>query len=396
MKMKKTVAIGIALLLATGLYAQKSKGSMNQERAEESLATIEKRYGVSDGTHLFRETFPYDDAYSATYLGGGDNEKKSNPYSYLWPFSGSLSAYVALLETSNDQKFKKHIDQQVLPGLENYYDQRTPVAYASYVNSAPESDRFYDDNIWLGIDFVDLYLHTKEQAYLDKAKEIWTFVESGMDNKLGGGIYWCEQRKESKNTCSNAPAVVYLLKLYQATQSKAFLTKAVDLYSWTKKNLQDPSDKLYWDNISLEGKVQKAKYPYNTGQMIQAGALLYKLTKQKQFLVDAQESAKAGLSYFFSVNQTESQPVAYPVLRKSDNWFIAIMLRGYIELYHQDNNPQYVNAFKANLDHAWTFMRDQHGLFGKDWSAEKASADKKWLLDQFAIAEMFARLAAIK
>ncbi|MFD2966751.1 glycoside hydrolase family 76 protein [Sphingobacterium bambusae] len=393
MMIKKIAGAALALLWASCLQGQQLPNNANYARATESLSTIQDHYAVNDGKHLLRETFPFDDSYSATYLADNSNQPKANAYSYLWPFSGSLSAYAALLEAKHNPETKQHIDQAVLPGLENYYDKRSPVGYASYINSAPLSDRFYDDNIWLGIDFADLYLHTKEKAYLRKAQEIWAFVQSGMDDKLGGGIYWCEQKKESKNTCSNAPAVVYLLKLHEATKSKAYLQQAKDLYAWTKKNLQDPADKLYWDNISLAGKVQPAKYPYNTGQMIQAAALLYKLTKDKQYLSDAQESAKAGLGYFFSPKGSSAD---FPLLKRSDNWFIAIMLRGYIELYGQDKNPEYIKAFQANLDHAWTAMRDNNGLFGKEWSGKDKNSDKKWLLDQFAMAEMYARLAAVK
>ncbi|TYR38482.1 alpha-1,6-mannanase [Sphingobacterium phlebotomi] len=365
-------------------------------RAQETLKIIEKLYAVRDGNNLFRETYPYDDAYNASYLGGGADSNKSNPYAYLWPFSGSLSAYTALLEKSHDAGVRKHLDDFILPGLEQYYDKRQPAAYASYINSAPLSDRFYDDNIWLGIDFLDLYLHTKEKSYLDKANEIWDFVESGMDNKLGGGIYWCEQRKESKNTCSNAPAVVYLLKLYEATDSTHYLNKAKSLYEWTKNNLQDSSDRLYWDNINLSGKIDKTKYPYNTGQMIQAGALLYKLTKEQQYLQDAQKSALGGFTYFFDASKSKEKGLLYPLLKRSDNWFIAVMLRGYVELYHQDQNKQYVDVFNANLAHAWENMRDEDGLFGKDWLGnEETAIGKRWILDQFAIAEMYARLTRL-
>ena len=389
--MKNLIGAGIALCLSSTLFAQTPTANGYYEKASETLSKIENLYSVPDGTHLLRENYPFDDTYSASYLASGENQNKTNPYSYLWPFSGSLSAYVALLEQNKDTAVKSHIDQVVLPGLENYYDTRQPAGYASYINSAAPSDRFYDDNVWLGIDFTDLYLQTNEQKYLDKAQEIWRFVESGMDDKLGGGIYWCEQKKESKNTCSNAPAVVYLLKLYEATKSQAYLDQAIQLYSWTKDNLQDPKDKVYWDNINLVGKVQEAKYPYNTGQMIQAGALLYKITGKKEYLADAQASAKGGLNQFFTKDATAS----YPQLKRSDNWFIAVMLRGYVELYQQDKDQQYIDAFKANMDHAWTGMRNSDGLFSKEWTRQSSNSDKKWLLDQFAIAEMYARLASL-
>ncbi len=66
---------------------------------------------------------------------------------------------------------------------------------------------------------------TKEPKYLQKAQLIWKFIESGTDDNLGGGIYWCEQRKESKNTCSNAPGSVFALKLFEATKDSAYFVK---------------------------------------------------------------------------------------------------------------------------------------------------------------------------
>ena len=44
---------------------------------------------------------------------------------------------------------------RILPGLARYLDTtRMPVAYAAYVDAG--SDRFYDDNLWLGIDLWGL------------------------------------------------------------------------------------------------------------------------------------------------------------------------------------------------------------------------------------------------
>lgn len=394
--MKATFKIMIPMLIA---FSSCTAIAQDQyyKKAEQTLQIIDKLYAVNDGKFLYRENYPYDEKYSASYLGGGVNENKTNPYSYLWPFSGSFSAYTVLLEKENDSAVKKQIDERILPGLEQYFDTRDPYAYASYVKFAPQSDRFYDDNIWLGIDFLDLYLHTYQQSYLKKAEEIWRFVESGWDDKLGGGIYWMEQKKESKNTCSNAPAVVYLMKLYEATKSNQYLDKAKQLYQWTKSNLQDPEDKTYWDNIKLDGKIDKAKYPYNTGQMIQAATLLYKHTTNKNYLKDAQETAEGGYKYFFDASKTiQSEGKSYPTLKRSDSWFIAVMLRGYVELYDVDKNSVYLDTFRANLQYAWVNMRDKDGLFSKDWSGKKQeSENKKWLLDQFAIAEMFARISKL-
>ncbi len=366
-------------------------GSDFYEKAKSTLDSIYKHYGIK-GSFLLRENFPFDDSYKASYLAGPDEGKKGNSYSYLWPFSGSLSAQVARYEGKKDRKILKDIETKVLPGLDQYYDKRLPVGYASYVNTAVQSDRFYDDNVWLGIDFADLYLTSKDRKFLEKSEEIWKFVESGMDGKLGGGIYWCEQKKESKNTCSNAPAVVYLLKLYQGTAKKEYLDQAIELYNWTKENLEDKEDHLYYDNISLSRKVNKTKFPYNSGQMLQSAAMLYEITRDQKYLKDAQFIAASSHDYFFHSEGSHSGR-KFRLLKNSDSWFIAVMLRGFVELYKIDKNPVYLNSFKENLDYAWKELRDKNGLFNKDWTGQKISS-KKWLLDQLAMVEMYARLAS--
>lgn len=368
--------------------------NQNLERAQSTLDSLYNNYGIAN-SNLLRETYPFDEKHTATYLASEEQTSVPNQYSYLWPYSGTFSSVNAILEVSGDKKYKDILDSKVLSGLEEYFDtKREPYGYASYVNSAPESDRFYDDNVWLGIDFTDTYTLTKEDKYLAKAKLIWEFVASGMDDKLGGGIYWCEQKKESKNTCSNAPGAVFALKLFEATNDSTYFHLGKELYEWTKKNLQDSTDYLYFDNISLNGNIGKAKYPYNSGQMMQSAALLYKLTNDKKYLFDAQNIAKGAYGYFFSDFKTEDG-TEFRLLNKSDVWFIAVMLRGFIELYHIDKDKTYIDAFQKNLDYAWVHARENNGLFNTHWDG-KVKDDKKWLLTQAAFVEMYARLAGIK
>ena len=272
----------------------------NYTRAADTFKAIEKLYGVED-VPLFRETYPFDNHLKVSYLSNQEQAEQQKLYSYLWPFSGSLSAVTALLEVKPKSDFRKVLTKTVRPGLEMYLDtRRTPTAYASYINTAPVSDRFYDDNIWIGLDFTDLYLLTGKKEYLSQAKMVWRFIESGTDDKLGYGIYWCEQKKNGKNTCSNAPGSVYASKLFLATGDSSYLQAGIRLYEWTKENLQDPADGLYFDNKSLNGEIGRAKFAYNSGQMMQSAALLYRITGEKKYLQDAQRLAAACYNRFFS------------------------------------------------------------------------------------------------
>jgi len=373
---------------------EEAKINSNLARAQLTLDSLYACYGVADSP-LLRENYPFDDKYSASYLATAEVSDIPNQYSYLWPYSGTFSAVNVLLEVTGDSKYKDLLDTKVLPGLEMYFDNvRTPAGYASYINTASQSDRFYDDNVWLGIDFTDIYIVTKQQSYLDKAKMIWNFVMSGADDQLGGCIYWCEQKKESKNTCSNAPGSVFALKLFQATGDSMYFMQGKQLYDWTKAHLQDATDYLYFDNIRLDGSIGEAKYAYNSGQMMQAAALLYKLTKDEVYLHESQEIAKSCYRYFFADFKSPDGE-SFRVVKPGDVWFTAVMMRGFIELYNIDKDKIFINAFRQNLDYTWSHTRDNKGLFEKDFRGE-IKDDTKWLLTQAAMVEMYARMAMIK
>ena len=388
------LAIACTISLVGCASTKQTDSVSNLEKAQETLGSLYQNYSIKD-SHLLHENYPFDEQYEVTYLASIEQTNIPNQFSYLWPYSGTFSAVNALFEATHDKKYLRLLDKRVLPGLEEYFDtQRTPNAYSSYIQTAPASDRFYDDNVWLGIDFTDIYQITGEQKYLDKAQLIWKFIESGTDNLLGGGIYWCEQKKESKNTCSNAPGSVLAFKLFKATNDSVYFKQGKDLYEWTQKNLQDSTDYLYFDNIRLDGKIGKAKFAYNSAQMMQSAALLYQLTQNPIYLKEAQNVAKECYNYFFT-DFTTTTGENFKILKQGDIWFTAVMLRGFIELYHIDKNKTYINAFNKSLNHAWNNARDNKGLFNTDLSG-KNKDNKKWLLTQAAIVEMYARLAAIQ
>ena len=390
--MKKTFLLPIFTLacVLTACRGGDDRRARNLERAEATMAAVYDCYGV-EGTCLLRENYPFNDAYRAGYL-ASEEQAQPNPYSYLWPFSGTLSAANTILEAN--PAYRVTLDERVLPGLTEYLDTlRMPAAYSSYVNSAPASDRFYDDNVWLGIDFCDIYAATGDKKYLDEAEMIWKFIESGTDDVLGGGIYWCEQKKHSKNTCSNAPGAVYALKLYAATGDQRYLEQGRALYDWTKRTLMDPEDGLYFDNMNLEGRIGRAKFAYNSGQMVQAGALLYNATGDESYLKDAQRTAAACHEAFFEDFAPEGG-TPFRILRKGNVWFTAVMVRGLAELYAIDGNAAYLDDVQRSLDYAWEHARDEKGLFQTDFTGTDKQAEK-WLLTQGAMAEMYGRMGAV-
>ena len=327
----------------------------------------------------------------------------------IWGHGGAFSGYAALKEASEafpayKAKVANLYDDRLLKGIDQFRNTANNKAEAFAVYPGTGDERFYDDNIWVGIDMVDLYSLTKSQVYLSRAKIVWNFVLAGTDDKMGGGVYWKEYGT-SKNTCSSAPAAVLAAKLYLATNDAAYLKSAKDLYAWTKKTLQDPSDYLYWDNVVLSDNnnpnsslvIAKDKFPYNAGQPMQAAALLYKITGETQYLTDAQNIAKAAYKKWFVPFNSYTIGESFRILEPGHVWFQAIMFRGFIELYKIDGNKTYVKAYQKTMANAWlsTARNKSTNLINDDFRGGSTQSSYD-ILFQGACLEMISRLASLE
>lgn len=389
--MKKASFCFLFTILPLLLSARQYGGNLFFQRADSLLNTILTLYQVPK-YGLLMETYPRNPKQQITYTANSDANLTQQEVSFLWPYSAMVSGCVSMYKISKADKYKKLMDKQIKPGLDLYWDNtRKPACYQSYPTFAGKNDRYYDDNDWIALDCCDYYEATGKQEYLDKAIALHRYIYSGWSDELGGGIYWCEQKRTSKNTCSNAPATVLCLKLYKLTKDEKYLKQAEETYEWTKTNLRDPEDFVYWDNISLEGQIGYAKYTYNSGQMIQAGVLLYQITGKEAYLQDAQQTAKGAYEYFCRLQQTPKGEMRfYP----DSPWFNVILFRGLKALYQTDHNPTYIKAMIDNADFAWRWTRDSNGLFSNDWSGNKSNQFKS-LLENACMVELFAEISEL-
>ncbi|GAA4309882.1 hypothetical protein GCM10023143_17990 [Compostibacter hankyongensis] len=314
------------------------------------------------------------DAQTGFYREHMRPEKKDNKFSYLWPLCGLLQA---------DNEIERlgagsGLVDRTLGIIQQYYSPESPApGFDSYVVKDGGGARFYDDNQWIGIAALDAYRRTGKINYLDVGKQVYRFMMTGFDTKAGGGLYWEEGNRKTKNTCSNGPGILVALQLYQATQDKKYLDTALLLYGWVNRSLQAPSG-LYYDNLNLTtGKADRHLYAYNSGTMLQANVYLYTLTKEQQYLERAVRIADSSSAYFCADGKL-----------RDGYWFSAVLLRAYQHLLQVYPDPQYVRRFAACVDDALQEDRHSSGLMGKPNPSD--------LVNQSGMLEILARLAFLE
>lgn len=269
-------------------------------------------------------------------------------YSYLW----SLCALYQAAHEIERIDPRADLTRPLLKVMAAYYDPAPPVpAYSDYLMHLKPGERYYDDNQWIGITSLDAFARTGEPEDLKRGKGMYDFMMGGCDLVLGGGIYWKETSKETKNTCSNGPGILLALQLYAATNDQRYLDTAVSLYEWTNEHLQAPN-KLYYDKINTQnGQIDKTMFSYNTGTMLQSNLYLYECTGEAKYLAEANAIAESSLGYFYGRGRF-----------RDGYWFSAVMLRAYQHLLRHNDDPKYLLAFKRCLDHALENDKTEQGL----------------------------------
>lgn len=222
-----------------------------------------------------------------------EGDKRSGQLAFNWGVGVMLTALTPAAK--EDPKWAERL-RAYLRTVTTYWNEEGPVPGFDVLPAPKPVDRYYDDNAWMVMALIEAAEALNEPQWNTWAERSLRYVLSGEDDKLGGGIYWKETEKASKNTCSNGPAAAACLAMYRVNRNPEYLERARRLYAWTKSRLQDPEDGLYWDNIALDGRIEKTKWSYNTALMLRSAVELHELTGEPEYLADAKRMASAAVA----------------------------------------------------------------------------------------------------
>lgn len=298
---------------------------------------------------------------------------------FLWGAGVQLSALAAAAREEPSRyaaPLRAYAD-----ALQVYWTEHLGIGGFDVLPAPKPADRYYDDNVWVVLALVETFEVTGDPAYRDRAEATFRFVMSGEDEKLGGGIYWHEKTRATKNTCSNAPAVVAALRLYQLTGREEYLRAARRLYDWTRARLQDPEDGLFWDNLKLDGEIDRRKYSYNTALMIRADALFHEITGEPRYLEEGRRVALAAQARWL-VPETGGV--------RDGGRFAHMLLESFLALHARDGDPRWPRLVGDALAFVHARVRDPNGRHASRWDRPQAAPLPEFmLLDQASAARAY-------
>ena len=276
---------------------------------------------------------------------------------HYWPNAHAMDVIIDAYVRTNDAKYKAYFDQ--------WY------AGVKVKNGNTYYNDFYDDMEWNALTMLRLYDITKDEKYLTTVKQLWADIETGWNDKAGGGIAWVKYQLYSKNACSNGPAAIIAARLYQLTKDETYKQWALDIYDWEKNTLYNQSTGAVYDNINGDtGAVADFSLTYNQGTFIGAAVELYKITGNVVYINDAQKAANFTIIKLIDTSNN--------ILRDEGNGdnglFKGIFMRYFLQLILTDGvdpsfKNKYVTFFNNNADVLWRKgCYKENLLFGTSWN----------------------------
>lgn len=238
---------------------------------------------------------------------------------------------------------------------------------AKYTNMT--DNQFNDDLGWWALACLRAYEITGTVEYLNRGSYLFDSVYSSWNTtNYGGGIWW---RKDAtnpntsvnaqKNMATNAPMVMTAIKLKNAYNNSAYLTKAQQIYNWTKATLVNGSKVNDHIQDPGAGLVKDWDFTYNYGTFLGAALALYKDTNTASYLTDANNAAN------YVIDKMTS---ATTLLYEGENdapGFKMIFARNLNQLRVQAGQSQYLSFLQQNATQAWNHRRTSDNIIGSDW-----------------------------
>jgi predicted alpha-1,6-mannanase (GH76 family) len=241
-------------------------------------------------------------------------------------------------------------------------------------------NKFYDDEGWWALAWIDVYDLTHQPKYLQMAQSIFTDMAGGWSDDCSGGIWWSKDRKY-KNAIANelflSVAAHLATRATTGSDRKKYLSWARREWQWFAKSGMINADHLV--NDGLDAKCQNnhaTTWSYNQGVILGGLAELYRVRHDRKLLDMAGSIAGAAISAPALVD-------AHGILHEScepkcgddGSQFKGIFARNLEALDEVSPATAYSRFITTNAESVWSGGRPPDYRLGLIWSAPYGASD---------------------
>lgn len=289
--------------------------------------------------------------------------------------------------------------------MSKWYDNKGNNYSNPYMGSYGFGNAYTDDSEWIILTLIRMYEATGVQKYLDAAATTYaeTVITRWTDDENGGGIRWSLDASNSKNACSNGPAILCAMRLWANSTDEAakeqYLADAKKIYNWLSSTLYNPLTGAVSDNMS-NGTINGGALTYNQGTFLGGAHELFKATGDTMYLTAAARAAR------YTMNSMVSDGVLNNEGSGDNALFKGIFVRYAMNLWKDASVDAADATLRAEIEQfliyngliCWTKGVDQsegsNWFFGAFWGEQGSSWDGR-LNEQVSASTMIEAMALL-
>ncbi len=249
--------------------------------ADSSIPVEKWNWGMAADSCTFILTNSFMDKDRGIWWGSRNNIAGGNGNNYwgqAYPWHTVLYSYSRIKDSDPTlaATYKTWFGKWVSKNGNNYNGEKRNGFYCQYT----------DDMAWIALVFLHAYDIWGDATHLTKAKEIYGYMTESariIDNAEGWGLIWRYPgdiengvQKDTRNVCTNTPAMIIACELHRITGQQSYLDDAVKIYNFLTKT---------GNRVNSAGRVGEPPLTYTQGCWIEGCRLLFHLTGDQKYAI---------------------------------------------------------------------------------------------------------------
>ena len=245
--------------------------------------------------------------------------------------------------------------------------------------------RYFDDNAWWALAWLDAYDLTGDMRYLKAARLIFENLTTAWDDDFGG-VWWNTDR-HYKNAITNELflSVAARLHLAEPRNSRRYLDWALRDWEWFRRSGMIGPAGLVNDGLTSDRRNNgKPTYTYNQGVILGGLGSLYEITGDRGYLSEGEHIVDAVVRDLTSPADSQvpgvlvepgEEDMAATGRRGDRSQFKGIFVRNLHDFTRHVDRPDYQDFIRHNADSIWRNTRNAQDQLGMRWTGPFDAAD---------------------
>ena len=238
-------------------------------------------------------------------------------------------------------------------------------------------DKYYDDEGWWALVWIQAYDITKNGDYLTMASSIFEDMKNGSTTHCGGGIWWDKAHTYVAAIANELYLSVASHLANRASNKEYYLAIAQHQFDWFQRSGMINSKNNVNDGLTSACKNNAgAIYSYNQGVILGALVELNKASPNTTYLTVANNIATAAIGSLGSTGVLHDTCDGTNTCGADASQFKGVFMRNLQQLQKASPNSKYLNFITTTANSIWAKDRNAQNQLSVDWSGPfKGSAN---------------------